>query len=241
MRRAAADPVPLATQHSRLLRRPDDGVSSYEAPRPGTDKRLPAPGLVASLLREAWGLQAPAVAASPVPASTSRDDALVAAVGRWRAQQRHPTEADRAERDHLDELARRLAPVRLDNLDLDALRELVTAEQQGSAPTAEAFLRHFFGGVGGAKLAQLARTVHHLLWSMNDPAVRFNAAHDRDGGVGGMSSEVLRRLLSCAPGGWLPILDLEELEVHAARLGLEVAVAAEASLGQRNSRVDPAI
>lgn len=178
----------------------------------------------------------------PTAASTSDHDELAAAVRRWREETRYPTDADRQERDQLAELTRQLAPERLDDLDLGVVTDLITIEQLGLAPRASALVRAL-PAIGGRELVDLAATIGHLLWSQDDPADRFDRASrvHRDTGLPQLGAEVLRRLLSRAPGGWLPILDLEELERHARMLGLNVPIGAESTTGQRHSAVDAAL
>ena len=193
---------------------------------------------VAPLLRRAWGLE---VEPRPQPAAgmgVPTDD-LPTAVERWRLETGYPTAGDRAELDHLDDLTRRLAPARLDTLDEEALRELAQAPQQGAVPNAEAFVREL-RSVSGQALERLGRTVHHLLWSGQPLAQRFDDVHGQAEGLGfpGLRGELLRRMLSRAPDGWLPILDLDELLDHAERLGVAAELDEGVSLGTRHAAVD---
>jgi 5-methylcytosine-specific restriction enzyme B len=74
-------------------------------------------------------------------------------------------------------------------------------------------------------------------------AQRFDDVHGKAGGLGfpGLEGAVLRRLLSRAPDGWLPILELDELRDHADRLGIEVSTDDAASLGEQQATLDAAL
>jgi len=196
---------------------------------------------VAPLLRRAWGLETEPLP-RPAAVTTVAADDLTTHVERWRSETGYPTAGDRAELDHLDDLTRRLAPARLDTLDEEALRELAQAPQQGAVPNAEAFVREL-RSVSGQALERLGRTVHHLLWSGQPLARRFDDVHAKADGLGfpGLGGALLRRMLSRAPDGWLPILDLEELHGHAERLGVAAELDDRVSLGARHAAVDAAL
>jgi 5-methylcytosine-specific restriction protein B len=191
-------------------------------------------------LRQAWGLPGGAAASEDAPRAASGE--LETWVQRWQAETRYPTPGERDELDHLEELTRRLAPARLEALDRDALRELAAAPQHGIAPNAEEFVREL-RTAAGATLDRLGRTVRHLLWSGAPLSQRFDDVHGHASGLGfpGLSTSLLRRLLSRAPDGWLPILDFDELQSHADRLGIEAHVDASSSLGQRQAAYDAAL
>ena len=207
--------------------------------RPGfADDIVAAAADLAELLHIAWG-----IAPEPVSGPGRADgDSIAVLVERWRVETAYPTAGEQAELDHLRELTRRLAPARLSALDEQALRELVTAPEGGAVPPSEVFLRELRDASGSA-LQRLARTLHHLLWSDASLAQRFDDVNDEVDGLGfpGLQGAVVRRLLSQAPDGWLPILDLDELARHAHKLGLDVSNDAVASLGKQHATIDAAL
>ncbi|MDP8975659.1 MAG: AAA family ATPase [Actinomycetota bacterium] len=157
----------------------------------------------------------------------------------------YPQEKDRWHHDQRDEMAARLTPESLQDLDLDTFRLLINGKRYGN-PGPQSRLNTFLGEAGPDDLSRLTHAVRYLLWGEDNDPTRIDRVLDQDDlGVYGLGESVVMKLLSVAhPERYVPVFPYTGEMGKLAMLdllGVEHPDVADGSRGSRQVAANDAL